>query len=38
MCAHHEALREWERYVKYFGIERPESPVQLPLHIPPVSD
>ena len=35
MCAHYEALREWERYVKHFGIERPQSPVQLPLHIFP---
>lgn len=35
MCAHYEALREWEKYVKYFGIERPDLPMQLPLHVFP---
>ena len=35
MCAHYEALREWERYAKHFGFERPQSPVQWPLHIFP---
>ena len=35
MCAHYEALREWDRYAKYFGIERPETSVQLPLHVFP---
>ena len=35
MCAHYEALREWERYVKYFKIEQPQTAVQLPLHVFP---
>ena len=35
MCAHYEALREWERYVKYFKIKQPETAVQLPLHVFP---
>ena len=35
MCAHYEALREWERYAKYFGINQPQPPDQLPLHVFP---
>jgi len=35
MCAHYEALREWERYAKYFGIKQPQPTVQLPLHVFP---
>ena len=37
MCAHYEALRDWERYVKYFAIERELTPVQLPLHVYPTA-
>jgi putative SOS response-associated peptidase YedK len=37
MCAHYEALRKWERYAKYFGINQPQPPVQLPQHVFPTA-
>ena len=36
MCAHYEALRQWEAYEKHFSVERPLDPVQMPLHVYPM--
>jgi putative SOS response-associated peptidase YedK len=37
MCAHYEAVRQWEAYEKHFGIQRPLDSVQLPLHVFPTA-